>query len=83
MQLLQTQVNGIALEIKIKIKTPRSSQNFSIWKVFQNYDSLVEKYKKAVEKNVGEGSIYRIKVENLKPKDLGGLMEMMGVVTIL
>ena len=29
-QLLQTQVNGIALEIKIKIKKPRSSQNFSI-----------------------------------------------------
>ena len=29
-QLLQTQVNGIALKIKIKIKKPRSSQNFSI-----------------------------------------------------
>ena len=41
------------------------------------------KNRKAVEKNVGEGSIYRIKVENLKPKDLGGLMEIMGVVTIL
>ena len=32
---------------------------------------------------MGEGSICRIKVENLKPKDLGGLMEMMGVVTNL
>ena len=35
------------------------------------------------KKNLGEGPIYRRKVENQKLEDLGGLMEMMGAVTIL